>query len=172
MLDYREMRLEVALHDGIHTAPSSGRPTAIVKRHNHTAHNGVALWEITLTLKIRGPESWWKQAHKYFPEIVWLRNRPDIDDETRQLTADDFEDAIPQSVIAHLNNLSATGNREALRLQLPNSFIRTGLAHTTMATLTQIDRERRHYSSGHWLEFCERLHEIPEIVSILDRRDN
>ncbi len=161
------MELEVTLQDGPHNTPSKGDSTGLENRRDRDAHNGVALWEMTLTLMIRGPEGWWNQAAAYFPEIVWLRGRPGATDEQRQLTPEDFEDELPQSFLAHLNGLVTAGNRAALRSQLPESFIRTGLAHTTMETLATVLREREHYNAGPWKDFCRSLREIPETAAIL-----
>ncbi|MFP4153930.1 MAG: hypothetical protein ACLFR8_06885 [Alkalispirochaeta sp.] len=163
------MVLEITLHDGPNGPQRSEHAVGIAGRNGYTAFNKIALWEITVTLMIRGPESWWKQARKYFPEIVWLRARPGSDGEERRLEQADFEEIVPAGILAHLNGLIESGNREALQTQLPDSFLRTGLTHTTMETLATILRERGHYNGGHWYEFCRRLGEIPKIYQLLDR---
>ncbi|MDA3948198.1 MAG: hypothetical protein PF508_03140 [Spirochaeta sp.] len=156
------MVLDVSLHTGPHRGPASG----IAAREQHSSHGDSALWEITLTLAIRAPEQWWKQAQRYFPEIAWFRARPELAEDERRLVPEDFEEPVPSGVIDHLNALLDAGNREALRLQLPDSFIRHGLAHTTMEVLARISRERGHYNAGHWKAFVEQLHELPEVGEI------
>jgi hypothetical protein len=162
------MELEVTLQDGPHGLPPSYAPSGIGDRRDRAAHEGVALWEITLTLMIRGPESWWKQAGPYFREIVWLRSRPEQGDDQRQLTQDDFEDELPSSFLEHLNTLISGGNRSSLKTMLPDSFIRTGIVQTNMETLATILKERGHYDAGHWKDFCSRLREMEETGRILN----
>jgi len=163
------MVLEISIHDGPNGPQRPQSAAGIADRREYTAVDTIALWEITVTLMIRGPELWWKQAGKYFPEIVWLRARPGSNDDERCLEQSDFEDPVPEGILSHLNGLIESGNREALQAQLPDSFLRTGLTHTTMETLATILRERGHYNGGHWHEFCRRLGEIPKIYQVLER---
>ena len=157
------MILDVSLHAGPHRGPASG----IAAREQHDSHGGTALWEITLTLSVRAPEQWWKQANRYFPEIAWFRARPELAEEDRRLVPEDFEESIPTGVIEHLNGLLDAGNREAVRSQLPQSFLRHGLVHTTMDVLARIQRERGHYNAGHWKAFVDQLHELSAVGDIL-----
>ena len=160
------MRMEISIQDGLHGPKIPDTRTGIERRKAYVTHQDVALWQITLTLHIRAPESWWKQAQHYFPEIVWIRGRPDSEDSSRRLKQNDFEDEVADSVLAHLNSLIESNNREALLIQLPNSFLRTGLVHTNMDVILRIDRERSHYNAGHWYEFCRRIRTLREIERV------
>lgn len=161
------MVLEVSLHSDVSPISSIDRPAGIARRTEHLDHEGLALWEIAVTLNIRAPELWWKQAQRYFYDIVWLRARPELADDQRRLIANDFEEPIPAAFIDRLNTLLDAGNRQTVRAQLPDSFLRTGLAHTTVDTIAKIITERGHYDAGHWYEFCRQIYEIAPIAEVL-----
>ncbi len=162
------MKLEVILQDGPHGASSPKQPSVIARRDGRLTYNGVAYWEITLTLQIRGPVSWWKQGKNYFHDVVWLRSHPEVEDDQRRLTQDDFEVNLPETLLEHLNSLIRDGKRGTMLTQLPDSFIRTGVVHTTMETIHEILEERGHYNAGHWQDFCNLVRELPGIGPILE----
>ena len=115
---------------------------------------------LTVTLDIRSAASWWRQAAAYFPEIEWIRARSS-DDATRTLLPADFEEPVPQKVLAELRRLALAREREQLEALLPQSFLRRGYVTTSFSVLRRLYEERRHYHYGHWHLFCRALAELP-----------
>lgn len=166
------MRLEVKLHSGPVIPERSpqlsefggGREAFRSVSIGETEHHA---WLVTLTLEIVGPELWWKQASPYFPEIVWLRARPEASETERRLTQGDFEEPVPQRLLQQLNDYIAAGDRVTLRSRLPESFLRRAVVHTNLQTLYTIQRERGHYEHGHWHLFCRGVESISELSTLL-----
>ena len=151
-------QLEVMLQSGPHGLEQARTLHDTAARNGRGRGGGFMLWNVTLTLQIFAPDSWWRQARQYFPEVLWLRSRseskPDEPDSARRLSQADFENPVPQRLLDHLNALASEGTRAALKAQLPESFLRSGVVHTNMETILTILRERGHYNAGHWHLFC------------------
>ena len=120
-------------------------------------------WATTLSLSVKAPQSWWRQSQVYFPDILWLRAHPELDEERRRISAGDFEDPVPESMVLRLNDLIREGSRTTLNLLIPESFVRNGVIHTNVAVLRDILKERGHYQEGHWNVFCTRLKGLKEL---------
>ncbi|MFO8043160.1 MAG: hypothetical protein R6U25_08165 [Alkalispirochaeta sp.] len=159
--------LEVALTDGPHGLDHARSLRAVTGRTEPSRRNGVVLWDVTLTLTVRAPDSWWKQAHQYFPDVLWMRSRSDVPDDQRLLLQEDFENPIPEGLLEHLNSIAGHGTRSVLKAQLPESFLRSGVIHTNMETVLTVLRERSHYSAGHWHLFCRGIREMESIQPLL-----
>ncbi len=159
--------LEVELTDGPHGLDHARSLRAATGRTESSQRNGVVLWNVTLTLTVRAPDAWWNQARQYFPEVMWLRSRPDIPDDSRALLQEDFENPIPERLLEYLNSLADAGTRSVLKAQLPESFLRSGVVHTNMETVLTVLRERGHYSSGHWHLFCHAIREMESLQPLL-----
>lgn len=169
MIEYPAMIeiLEVELTDGPHEGASAQQLGSAEQREALPDHDGSLLWSMTLTLGIQGPGSWWRQASSYFPEVLWLRARPEEPDHLRRLRQDDFEQAVPEKFLEHLNELARQQQRAALAAQLPGSFLRKGMVQTNLETLADILHERGHYRHGHWFLFCEAIRGMTPLARYL-----
>ncbi|POQ98520.1 hypothetical protein AU468_13125 [Alkalispirochaeta sphaeroplastigenens] len=164
------MIMDVILQDGPRTIKIPDNTREISLRSNQGEAAQSSLWLSAVTLQIRAPESWWNQARAYFPEVLWLRTRPDTaEDDQRRLTQEDFEAPLPEGVIANLNACIEQKDRSSLRAQLPASFIRTGVVQTNLAVLCDLFRERGHYNDGHWAGFCRILRDEPCLSRAFDQ---
>ncbi|SIP96734.1 hypothetical protein SAMN05920897_10220 [Alkalispirochaeta americana] len=164
------MIMEVTLQDGPRTVqvPANSQELALRKGPGGVARPD--LWLSSVALQIRAPESWWNQARAYFPEVLWLRSRPDKDETgERRLTQEDFETPLPEGVIQALNNYILCGDRSSLRAQLPANFIRVGVVQTNLAIVADLFRERGHYNDGHWASFCRILRDEPRLARAFDQ---
>lgn len=160
--------MEVTLRDGPRTVGFSSESTAFSRRDLDDTDRAPRLWLTTVTLEMRAPVSWWKQARGYFPEVLWVRAREEWDaNGDRNLKQDDFEDAVPEALLVQLNELIKTASRSSLQALLPASFIRRGIVHTNLTVLRDILRERGHYNEGHWSGFCTGIREEPELAAVL-----
>ncbi len=156
------MIMDVILQDGPRPVEISPEPDALAQRSGAGDNNTPRLWLVTVTLEIRAPVSWWKQARGYFSEVLWIRARPDEEAAgERRFGTRDFEEPVPEAVLDHLNRLVETGARSSLQSRLPASFIRRGVVHTNLSVLRDIMRERGHYNDGHWASFCRFLRNDP-----------
>ncbi|MEX2445215.1 MAG: hypothetical protein WD492_16545 [Alkalispirochaeta sp.] len=159
--------LEVELTDGPHGLDHARSLRAVTGRTDPSRRNGVVLWNVTLTLTVRAPDSWWNQARQYFPNVMWLRSRSDVPDDQRALLQDDFENPVPVRLLEYLNSLASSDTRSVLKAQLPESFLRSGVIHTNMETVLTVLRERGHYNSGHWHLFCHGLRGMESLQPLL-----
>ncbi|TVR73030.1 MAG: hypothetical protein EA427_02625 [Spirochaetaceae bacterium] len=151
------MIMELSITDGPRTIETLPDSPALLRRGTTEQDQSAGLWFVTLSMEIRAPVSWWKQAQHYFQEILWVRSRPEDDPEGRQLQQNDFEQPVPEAVLDHLNQMVASGDRTALHSSLPDSFVRRGVTHTNLAVLRDIITQRGHYDQGHWAVFCRFL---------------
>lgn len=163
-------RLHVTLEEGPH-GTSQGEHLREAGARGTGSRQGLLLWNITVTLKILAPESWWKQARQYFPDTFWMRRRPSESDDHRRLTQDDFETPVPAALLEHLNALAGAGDRDTLRSRLPESFIRVAIVHTNVDTLATILDQRGHYDRGHWHLFCSQILDHPELSPFFGERE-
>jgi hypothetical protein len=160
-------RLEVSLEDGPHGLVQARSLHTVGERDDRHHRNGIMLWNVTLTLRVLAPDSWWHQARQYFPEVLWLRADDSGGDEKRMIRQEDFETDVPEGYLAHLNELIASGSREALQAQLPESFLRSGIVQTNMETILTILHERRHYQTGHWAIFCQTISGMESLAPLI-----
>lgn len=161
-------RLEVTLEEGPHGLVQARSLHTVAGRDERFHRNGIMLWNVTLTLKILAPDSWWHQAHQYFPDVLWLRSAKNTEDEGRKIRQTDFETDVPDGYLAYLNDLITQGARDALQAQLPESFLRSGIVHTNMETILTILHERRHYQTGHWAIFCQTVTAMESLAPLIE----
>lgn len=170
MVEYRPMTevLDVQLAEGPYGEESDPQIHSASQRRELPAPNGNALWGRTVTLRVQAPSSWWKQAAHYFPDILWLRSRPEEPDDQRRLRQEDFEHPVPEKFLAHLNQLAQEQRRSTLAAQMPGSFLRQALVHTNLETVATILHERGHYRHGHWYLFCDAIRTIDALRPFLN----
>jgi hypothetical protein len=133
--------------------------TVMVQSLPETTVRPVYLWMIQVTLEIRTPTHWWREAETYFRDIQWIRANDAT--ENRLLTQSNFEEPVPPGVLALLNEHAQNKDRERLRRLLPDSFVRRAYVQTDYLTLRRSYHERLRYHSGHWRRYCESLTELP-----------
>lgn len=168
------MVFELAVKSGPHSIELSAEYTRILERDSTDEHQAVSLWLRTLTLEVKAPVSWWKQARRYFPDVLWLRLRPRENGTiVKPLIPGDFEEPVPSAVLDHLNALITAGQRSVFHDSIPDSFIRRGVVHTNLAVIRDILDQRGHYNDGHWAEFCRTVRDeetLKKELAILSSR--
>lgn len=161
------MIMEISITEGPRVTEALPDTPALRRRDLANGDKRADLWCVTLSLDIRAPLSWWKQAKHYLTDVFWLRARPEEQQDARRPQQEDFEQPVPEAVLDYLNGLVDAADRTALQSNLPESFVRRGVTHTNLAVVRGILDERGHYNEGHWAVFCRFVHGEPRLKQFL-----
>jgi len=132
---------------------SPGKMPEVAKRlcFKGDGHNKF-LEAIIVWLDINAPRYWWQQCSPYRHTTVQSASTMHTIT-SKELTQSSFEHPIPQEHLAHLNMLIEAADWEAVKRDLPESFLQRRIVCLSYSSLQRIIRQRMSHKLVEWEKF-------------------
>lgn len=121
--------------------------------HKGDGHNKF-LEQIMVWLDIKAPRYWWQQFDTY---RIGTSKQSESTMHTilqRPLDQRDFQYAVPETLLSHLNTLIKNGKMEQVKNDLPEGYLQRRIVCTNYLTLQRMFRQRETHKLLEWRLFC------------------
>ena len=133
-------------------SPQQRRDVAIKLARRGGSH-AKFMESIVVWLDITAPRYWWQQFDTYRVGVTKQSESTMHTILNRPLTAEDFEDKIPQEILDTLNFMIDRKQFSTVKAILPESFLQRRIVCTNYRTLARIVRQRLGHRIRLWQEF-------------------
>lgn len=144
---YEEAMLGISLsyNSSLDRMPKRAELLAPMDRGHNKFLESIVVW-----MDIDAPRYWWSQFDTYRIGVTKQSESTMHTLTKRELTQDDFEDAIVPSVLAILNGFISDGDTLAAKAHLPEAFLQRRIVCTNYKSLRAVVSQRKEHKLPQW----------------------